>query len=84
MTRVGEFDPRHRRREKPIIIESDAGALEELRHCLAIDERSLEEQAAFMTPGLVDLNFLAGRQLLATVVLLYWLVERGWDEPHRP
>jgi hypothetical protein len=70
VTRVADFDPRERASHRPIVVVSDLPSLERLRGCLAIDRASLEEKHSWMTPGDVDLNFLAGHELLATVTYL--------------
>lgn len=60
VSRVGEFDPRNRKKSKPLFIESDPQALMRLRSCFAIHEESLLEQHALMCSGNLDLNFLSG------------------------
>ena len=80
VTRVGQFDPKHRKKSKPLFIESDPEALESLRGCFAIFEESLLRQAALMTPGDLDLNFLAGHDLITKVTYIFpdFLRWRPW------
>src|SRR4051812_31660295 len=85
VTRVGELDPRHRGRTRPLVVTSDVAALDRLRRCLVVDEGSFAEELALMTPGVLDLNFLAGHALLATVSYIHpgivrW---RGWSSDAR-
>ncbi len=83
VTRVGEFDPR--RRTKPLFVVSDSAALEHLRRYLAVDDQSFSEEVALMTPGVLDLNFVIGHELLATVSYLYpdFIRWRGWTSDVR-
>lgn len=80
VTRVGEFDPRHRSRAKPLFVTRDPAPLARLRHYLEIDDDSFARRLFLMTPGVLDMNFLAGHELRATVSyihsgLIRW---RGW------
>jgi len=70
VTRVGELDLRHRDRAKPLLVTSEVAALTRLRAALAIDPESLSQQIALMTPGVLDLHFFAGHEMLATVTFV--------------
>lgn len=71
VTRVAQFDPRHRNSTPPIAVVSDESGLESLRSSLAVDAESLSRQTALMTPGDVDLNFMRDRDLVVTVTFIY-------------
>lgn len=85
VTPVGGFDPRHRGRTTLLIVTADASALRHLRHCLEVDEGSLAEDLALMTPGSIDLNFTVGHRLLATVTYIEPCFVRwcGWNSDAR-
>ena len=63
-----------------MFIVSDAASLDGLRGRLAVDESTFALQMALMTPGDLDLNFLSGHKLLATVTYIYPNIVRwrGW------
>ena len=52
VTKVGAFNPRSRGRVAPIIVVRDAPSIEALRRSLVVDEKSLTEQYAWMTPSI--------------------------------
>lgn len=85
MTRVGEFDPRHRSRTKLLVFTSDLAAMSRLERCLEVDDEFFTAKVALMTPGILDMNFMSGHELLATVRYIYpnlirW---RGWPSDAR-
>ncbi len=85
VTHVGELDPRHRGRTKPLFVATDSAALEHLRRCIEVDDRSFAEGSVLMTPGVLDLNFVVGRELLATVSYIHpdFIRWRGWSSDAR-
>src|SRR5262245_46296734 len=78
-TRVGELDPRHRGLTT-LLIESEPVALMRLVEALAIDPESMVHQIALMIPGVLDLHFFRGHELIATVTYLAPAIIRwaGW------
>src|SRR5262249_10354164 len=67
VTRVGDFDPRHRHRGRPLFDVYDPEALEALYRALEIRVSSLANQYALTRSGHLSLHFLRGHALLATV-----------------
>lgn len=69
-TEVGAFDPRRRSDTRDLLRATATDELKTLIQALAIDEDSLLEGISLMTPGDVQLNFLAGHALVASIVLI--------------
>lgn len=69
-TEVGAFNPRHRDGTRELLRVSEADDLKALVATLAIDDSSLDEQIALMTPGEIQLNFLDGHSLVASIALI--------------
>jgi hypothetical protein len=63
-------DPGDGARRRTHAVVSDPIALHGLLQCLAIDARSFDEQISLMTPGDLNLHFMDGHDLVATVTLI--------------
>jgi hypothetical protein len=70
-TVVGGFDPSSRHDSRALFAVSDQAAVRRIAADLSIDEESLAEQRAVMTPGDLQLNFLDGHVLLASPIYIY-------------
>jgi hypothetical protein len=68
---VGEFNPRLRGHSPALFVVTERAALLQIGACLTVDEASLAQRHAWMTPGIVQLNFLKGHSLLTSVVFIY-------------
>ncbi|MDI1484518.1 hypothetical protein [Polyangium sp. y55x31] len=68
-----------------MIVTSDLAALDRVRGCLEVDEGAFAEDLALMTPGVLDLTFSAGHELLATISYIYpsFIRWRGWSSDAR-
>ena len=66
-------------------VTSDLAALDRVRGCLEVDEGSFVENLALMTPGVLDLTFSVGHELLATISYIYpsFIRWRGWSSDAR-
>jgi len=81
-TAVGGFEPRHRGQTRDLLQVSRHDELKHLIELLSFDEDSLGEHVSLMTPGDIQLNFLAGHKPLASIVLILPQFLR-WDAlPH--
>jgi hypothetical protein len=80
-TRVNEFDPRRRAPDKPLFTVSKPDSLDALRLCLSVDEKSLTDEIALMTPGDLQLNFLRRHDLLTSVIFIRPGFLRWADSP---